>query len=266
MPPTAAQALVLGILQGLTEFLPVSSSAHLILLPRFLQFADPGLAFDVALHLGTLGGVVAYFWKDLWRLVAGALSPANPTYKEDRRLIGFLLVATLPGAIAGFLLEHKAETAFRSPQLIAVALMVMGLALALADWFRSGERSVKDIGWGAATAIGLAQGLALIPGVSRSGSTITAGLLLGLRRTEAARFSFLLSVPIIAGAGLMKVKQILMSPDKIPLIVGFWGAALSGLIAISILMKYVQTRRYTPFVIYRWALGLFILFNLSKFQ
>jgi len=262
-PPT--HALALGIIQGLTEFLPVSSSAHLILIPAYLGWNDPGLAFDVALHLGTLAGVLLYFWKDLWQLARGVLQFGNPDLHTERTTLEYLALATIPGAIAGFLLEHKAETLFRSPLLIAIDLIVLGLLLGLADWFCSGKRTIKDLTVASAVGIGLAQSFALLPGVSRSGITITVALALGLERREAARFSFLMSIPIIAGAGLLKFKQILHSPDHLALAVGFSASAVFGLLAISLLMRYIQNNRYTPFVIYRWALGAFVLLNLSRF-
>lgn len=262
----AIKALILGILQGLTEFLPISSSAHLVLFPRYFGWEDPGLAFDVALHLGTLAAVIMYFWSDLWRLAKSLIQVGDPSYKEDRRLVGLLGLATIPGAVAGLLLEHKIETVFRSPALIAGALITLGLFLALADRFCAGNRKVSDLSWLAALGIGFAQSLALIPGVSRAGVTITTALALGFARTEAARFSFLMSIPIIAGAGVLKIKEIWLSPDRMALGLGFAGATFAGLAAISILMRYVQRRHYTPFAIYRWALGTFVLLNLSKFQ
>jgi undecaprenyl-diphosphatase len=249
--PAHWQSLVLGIVQGLTEFLPVSSSAHLILIPRYFGWEDPGLSYDVALHLGTLAGVLIYFWRDLWNMVA---------LPSERKTLGFLIIATVPGAIAGLLLEHKAETVFRSPALIAYALIILGAFLAWADWRLKGNKTIADLTVATAGLIGLAQGFALIPGVSRSGITITTALALGLQRREAARFSFLMSVPIIAGAGILKFKAILLSPDKAALGIGFLSAAVAGFFAIWALMTYVQTRRYTPFVIYRWILGIFVLF------
>jgi undecaprenyl-diphosphatase len=251
VPPIFLQSVVLGIVQGLTEFLPISSSAHLILIPYFFHWEDPGLAFDVALHLGTLVGVVGYFWQDLWDLI---LAPAQ------RRTLGFLIVATVPGAVAGLLFEHKVETVFRSPHLIAWTLILLGVVLALADWYCKGEKKIPNLTWKTALAIGISQGLALVPGVSRSGITITTALAMGFERREAARFSFLLSVPIIAGAGLLKFKAILLSPNKMALGAGFLCSAIAGYFAIWALMKYVQTRSYLPFVVYRWVLGLSILF------
>jgi len=255
-----SHSLILGIVQGLAEFLPVSSSAHLILLPRFMKWEDPGLAYDVSLHLGTLAALVVYYRKELYAMVFHLDEPAQ------RKTLTYLIVATVPGAMAGVLLEHKAETIFRSPVLIGGALIIMGALLALADWMSKNDVLIADMPWRAALAIGIAQSFALIPGVSRSGITITVALFLGLERREAARFSFLMSIPIIAGAGLLKSKAILHSPDKLALGVGFAGAAVAGLFAIWFLFKIIQTRRYMPFVVYRWVLGLFVLLNLAKFQ
>jgi len=260
------QMAVLGVIQGLSEFLPVSSSAHLILLPRYFHWADPGLAFDVALHLGTLLAVLTYFWKDLMAYLKAILEPKNPALAGDRRVMGYLALATIPGALAGLALEHKAEAAFRSPALIACALIGLGLLLALADRLTRGDKGLADLTWRTALLLGVAQSLALIPGVSRSGITITTALFLGMERGSAARFSFLMSLPIIAGAGVLKFKEILISPDKFGLAVGVASAAVAGFLAIWLLMRYVQNHRYTPFVIYRWALGAFVLLNLSHFQ
>ena len=259
-------ALILGIVQGLAEFLPISSSGHLILVPSFFHWEDPGLAFDVALHLGTLLGVVIYFWKDLTRFAQSLLQYQNNEYATERKLLGLLAIATVPGALIGLALEHKAETVLRSPFLIAWAMIGLGTLLGAADYFLSGQKKIIDLTWKTALLIGIAQGLALIPGVSRSGITITVALALGLQREEAARFSFLMSIPIIAGAGLLKAKQIFLSPDKMALGIGFAASAVCGLIAVSFLMKYVRTKKYTPFVLYRWALGAFVLLNLARFS
>lgn len=251
------QSLFLGSVQGLTEFLPISSSAHLILVPAIMGWPDQGLAFDVALHLGTLVGLMSYFWRDFWVMLIKT---------EQRKTLYYLMAATLPGALAGLLLEHKVETLFRSPSLIALTLIVMGTALALADRFSRGNKKVGNLSFGQALLIGVSQALALVPGVSRSGITITTGLALGLERPEAAKFSFLLSAPIIAGAGLLKAKAIFLSPDKTAIAAGFAAAALAGFFAIWALLRYVQTRRYTPFVVYRWILGVLILLNLRHFS
>ena len=257
---------MLGVIQGLTEFLPVSSSAHLILLPRYFGWVDPGLAFDVALHLGTLLGVLIYFREELGVLLKSILFYKEAARASDRVLVGNIILATIPGALAGLLLEHRAESTFRSPLLIAYTLIVMGALLWLADHFGKGTKGIKDITFRTALVLGVAQSLALIPGVSRSGITITLGLAFGLERKAAARFSFLMSIPIIAGAGLLKAKAIWLTPDKMALAAGFAASALAGFFAIWILMRCVERYRYTPFAVYRWALGLFVLLNLSHFE
>src|SRR5271168_1280625 len=193
------QAIVLGIVQGLTEFLPVSSSAHLILVPWLLRWQDPGLAFDVALHLGTLLALLAYYWRE-WLDMGMSLADGRPL---PRRLLFLLIVASVPGAIIGVLLEKQAETIFRDHYaVIGATLAIMGLVLWAADRIGSKVRKIEDISLLDAVLIGLSQALAIIPGVSRSGATITTARLLGIDRADAANFSFLMATPIIAGAGL----------------------------------------------------------------
>ena len=195
------QAIVLGIVQGLTEFLPVSSSAHLILVPWLLKWQeDPGLAFDVVLHLGTLLALLVFYWREWLEMV---MSLVNGD-RVQRRLLLLLIVASVPGAIIGLLLEKQAETIFRSPVLIAVTLATMGVLLWAADGIGSKKRKIGDITFLDALFIGLSQALAIIPGVSRSGATITTARFLGIERADAANFSFLMATPIIAGAGLTK--------------------------------------------------------------
>jgi len=188
---TLWQAIVLGLVQGMGEFLPISSSAHLVLIPWICNWPDPGLTFDIALHVGTLVSVVAYFWRDWLQLVRGGLKGFKT---PEGKLFWFIVAASIPGAGIGFLLEHKAETVFRSPALIAVMLIVMGILLLLAD--RKGAKVTGLIGIRFATSfcIGISQALAIIPGVSRSGVTMTTGLFAGLTREATARFSFLLRV------------------------------------------------------------------------
>lgn len=255
---TVWQAVVLGLVQGLGEFLPISSSAHLVLVPWLFRWADPGLAFDVALHLGTLVAVVAFFWRDWLKLFLGACKGFRT---KEGRLFWYLVLASLPGAAAGYLLEDYAETVFRTPALIAVMLILMGMVLYLAD--RKGK---KMTGIGRVTLwqsllIGISQALAIIPGVSRSGITMTTGLLTGLTREGAARFSFLLSAPIIFGAGVVKVPELLTQPGMIdaPFLVGVLVSALSGVASIGFLLRYVQTKDYLPFVWYRFLLGGVVL-------
>jgi len=248
-------AMILGIIQGLTEFLPVSSSAHLTLTPWLLGWTDPGLAFDVALHLGTLVALLIYYRRDWITIINGALAGD----RRGRRLFLLLVAASVPGAIIGFIFEKQAETVFRSPILIAVALAVMGLVLWFSDLASSQERDFDDLTVRDALLMGVAQALALIPGVSRSGSTITVARLLRINRQDAANFSFLMSAPIIAGAGLLKAHELFRSGFSPDVAVGFVAAAVFSLLAIAVLISYVRTRTYAVFAWYRLALALFII-------
>jgi len=255
---TVLQALVLGIVQGLAEFLPVSSSAHLTLLPWALGWEDPGLAFDVALHLGTLVALLAYFraeWVELARAAASVVRSGGRASTSAERRVVFLVVATIPGAIAGLLLEKKAEHAFRAPLLIAAALAVMGVLLWAVDRAAATDRPLATMRTRDAVVIGFAQILALIPGVSRSGSTITAGRALRFDREGAAVFSFLLSMPLIAGAGLRKLPQMLHDGLTPALVVGIVAAALSSWFSIAVVLRYVRTHSYGAFAVYRVVLA-----------
>jgi undecaprenyl-diphosphatase len=260
---TLFQAIILGLVQGLGEFLPISSSAHLILVPWLFKWTDPGLTFDVALHAGTLIAVVLYFWKDWIRLIAKGFTDVR---SQDGKLFWYLAVASIPGALIGFLLEKKAETVFRSPLLIAVMLMGMGLVLWWSD--RRGEKKVElnGITFKTSFLIGISQALAIIPGVSRSGITMAAGLELGLTRKGAARFSFLLSTPIILGAALVKMPQIMAHPEMVTMnfISGMMVSFISGILSIGFLLKYVQTRDFMPFVWYRLILGAGVIVYFFK--
>jgi undecaprenyl-diphosphatase len=256
------QAIVLGIVQGLTEFLPVSSSAHLALIPWAFGWQDPGLAFDVSLHFGTLLAVL-WFFSDEWsRLIRSALSIVTTRRLDtpEKRRVIFLIIATIPGGIAGLLLERYAESYFRSPTLIAVVLIVLGLILWLADKVAPQQRSMDDMTWGQALALGVAQCFALVPGVSRSGSTITAGRALGFNRESAAVFSFLMSMPITAGAALKEVPKALHQHGlSAELLVGVLASALSGWLAITVLLRYVSRHSYGIFAVYRVLLGIGVL-------
>jgi len=259
---TVFQALILGLLQGLSEFLPISSSAHLTLAPWLFHWNDPGLAFDVALHFGTLIAVLWYFRAEWARLIAAALSIVKQRRietDEERRVV-FLILATIPGAIAGLALEKYAETAFRDPRLIAVTLIVMGIVLWAADKFAKRDRTIADMTYGDALAIGLAQMFAIIPGVSRSGSTISMGRALRLNRESAAVFSFLMSMPIIAAASILKIPHVMKTEGFSPqLIVGVLASAISGWVAIAVLLRFVAQRSYGLFAAYRVILGLIVL-------
>lgn len=255
------QALVLGLVQGLGEFLPISSSAHLVLVPWFFQWPDPGLTFDVALHLGTLVAVVAYFWRDLLEIIFDAVTRPR---SQSGRLFWYLVVASLPGALFGVLFEKQAETVFRSPALIALTLTLMGLGLWGADRVGRKRRDMDDLSWGDSIIVGLSQALAIIPGVSRSGITMTAGLLTGMERDTAARFSFLMSVPIIAGAALLKLKDLPAAAVNTPFIVGVLTAAVVGYLAIRFLLHYVRHGSYFLFTAYRFLLAVLILLVLWR--
>src|SRR6476661_7111006 len=240
---TPLQALVLGIIQGLSEFLPISSSAHLTLAPWFFGWEDPGLAFDVALHFGTLIAVLWYFrmeWLALIKAAFGIVTTGRIETPEQRRVI-YLILATIPGAIGGFLLQSRAESAFRSPQVIAIALIIMGLLLWLVDKLTDQRRVLGEMRWIDALLIGLSQVIALIPGVSRSGATITTARGLRFDRESAAEFSFLMSMPIIAAAVIMGGPKALAAEGlSNELMSGVVASAVSGWLAISILMRFVS--------------------------
>jgi len=259
---TALHALVLGLLQGLGEFLPISSSGHLIVVPWLLGWRDSGLAFDVALHLGTLGAVAFAFWRDWRRLLAAflrGLVSGRPFAGEDARLVWYLALATIPGAVAGKLLEEWAETAFRSPGLVALMMALMGLVLWAADRRAGPPGEDRGMPLAHALLIGMAQALAIVPGTSRSGATISMALFLGHRRESAARFSFLLALPITFGAAALKVPQLVSSTaDPSAVLVGMVVAAVSGFLAIRLLLAHVRTKDYTPFVHYRLAFAALV--------
>jgi len=248
------QALVLGAVQGLSEFLPVSSSAHLILIPWLLNWPDPGLAFDVALHLGTLLALLIYYWQT-WVKLVGSLVNNDVA---SRRLLFLLIVASVPGAIIGLLLEKQAETIFRTPLLIASTMAVLGLVLWLVDKLSRSQRKVSDFTAADALLIGLSQALAIVPGVSRSGATITMARALGIEREDAANFSFLMATPIIAGAGLLEARKLVAAGLHAPLLWGFLASAVFGVAAIAGLIRFVRTRTYQPFAWYRIAVAVVV--------
>ena len=252
------QSVVLGLVQGLGEFLPISSSAHLVLVPWIFKWQDPGLTFDIALHAGTLIAVILYFWRDWLNLISKGLT--KPKEREGK-LFWYLVLATIPGAAFGYLLEHKAETVFRNPVLIAFMLILLGVILYLVDRTSKKQIDVEHISLKTSFLIGLSQALAIIPGVSRSGITMTTALALGMTREGAARFSFLLSAPIIFGAVAIKIPKIIANPSVIdaPFIVGMVVACISGLASIGFLLRYVQTKTFLPFAWYRFILGALVI-------
>lgn len=250
------EAVVMGLVQGLGEFLPISSSAHLVLTPWIFGWKDPGLAFDVALHIGTLIAVLAYFWKD-WILLAHHGLLGRRTH--EGRMFWYLVVATIPGAAFGYFLEDYVATVFRNPVLIGILLIIMGILLYLADRFSHAQKSLYHIGWKESFLIGVSQAFAVIPGVSRSGVTMTAGRLLGLDRETSARFSFLLSTPIIFGAGLVQFKDLTPADFTLPFLTGILVSGAVGFMAIKFLLRFLVTNNFLIFVIYRFILGTAVI-------
>jgi undecaprenyl-diphosphatase len=270
-------AAILGIVQGLTEFLPVSSSAHLILVPWFFGWKYEGLTFDVALHVGTAVAVLTYFLRDWLRLARELLlgiKEGNWLGNADRRLAWFLIVGTLPAMIAGLAFEHAIENTLRSPLIIVFTLAGLGGLLLFAERKGRHSRALEDFAWKDALFIGFSQAIALIPGVSRSGVTMTTAMLRGSTRISAARFSFMLSTPVILGAGILKSLELFRAighpiPGAEPinwsvLGIGFVCAAVSGFLCIRFFLKYLQTKSFMPFVIYRFLLAGLILIIFLK--
>ncbi len=260
---TIFQAFILGLTQGLGEFLPISSSSHLILIPWLFNWPDPGLTFDVALHIGTLFAVIAFFWKDWFILIRNGLSSGFKT--SEGRMFWFLVAASAPGAITGMMLEQAAEKSLRNPLLIGLMLFIMGIILYLADHYGAKRQQSETISFGQSFIIGLSQALAIIPGVSRSGITIACGLFLGLTREDAARFSFLLSTPIITGAGLIQLRHLTAAVLTVPFIVGIATSALVGFLVIGFLLRWLRRKSFLPFVWYRIFLAAAVItFSLLK--
>jgi undecaprenyl-diphosphatase len=276
------EAIILGIVQGLTEFIPISSSAHLIIIPWLFDWNDPALTslpFDVALHLGTLVAVLAFFADDWLRLIRAGITSLverriNPD--PDRRLAWLLVIGSIPGGIAGVLMEsriegwfHQANHPIKPAAMVAMAVIIalLGLALLMAEQLARHERRMDSLSLRDGIVVGLAQALAIFPGVSRSGSTITAGLAIGIEREDAARFSFLLSAPIIAGAGLKSLLDIydayqantLAHNELVLFPIGVIAAAISGYLTIKYLLRFLQRNPTNVFVYYRWALAIFIV-------
>jgi undecaprenyl-diphosphatase len=278
---TILQAILLGLIQGATEFIPVSSSAHLIIVPWLFGWKDPALTsltFDVALHIGTLVAVLAFFASDWIRLIKAwfmSVKERKVGTDPDRRLAWFVVIGTIPGAIAGILFESKIDALFHQPGVpiqasamlvMAVIIAVMGAALLIADRMARHLADLKGLSLKNVLIIGFSQAFAIFPGVSRSGSTITAGLALGLKREAAAKFSFLLSAPIIAGAGLKSLYEIysglktgaIAQTDLLLFPIGFIAAAVSGYLCIRFLLNYLQKHSMNVFVYYRWALAALV--------
>ncbi len=263
------ESILLGLIQGLTEFLPVSSSAHLTLVPQLLHWENPllhSLAFDVALHFGTLIAVVVYFRKDLALMIERALRGLlnkRPLADEYARLGWWIVLGTIPAVVAALLFKDSIETIFRQPPRVAVMLIGFGLIMGLAEWLARQKQALLQMSWLQALVIGVAQALALMPGVSRSGATISAGLVMGFKRGEAARFAFLLSIPAILGATVFALKDMLtMARDSswLSMLLGTAAAAVAGYACIAFLLAFLQKRSLWIFVFYRIIFGALVLF------
>lgn len=259
------QAIVLAIIQGLTEFLPVSSAAHLILAPVLLGWEDQGLAFDVATHIGSLGAVMLYFRQDLARMTTSVIRTRGRPAEPETRLFWWVVIGTIPAGLAGLLLAGTVATTLRAPLVIACTTIIFALALAWADRKGGGLRSEWQITWRDALMIGCAQAIALIPGTSRSGITMIAGLMVGLSREGAARFSFWLSMPIIALAGAYSTLKLVASDTTVDwavLAVGVVASFGAAYLCVAAFLALIARIGFMPFVIYRLVLGvvLFALF------
>ena len=256
------EAIVLAVVQGLSEFLPISSSGHLVLVPHFLGWPDQGLAFDVAVHVGTLLALLLYFRREITAMLRAWLGSLVGRHDRDSRLAWQILVGTLPVGIAGLLFGDYVEQNLREPLFVAATLAVFGLLMYAADRLGRGNGNEYSLSWPQAIVIGLAQALALMPGTSRSGITMTAGRALGLSRSGAARFSFLLAVPGIAAAGVFEGAKLLGSGhpvDWTPILVGMLLAALSGIACIHFLIRFIERIGLLPFTIYRLLLAALIV-------
>jgi undecaprenyl-diphosphatase len=259
------KAVVLGTLQGLTEFLPISSSAHLRIFPELVGWGDPGAAFTAVIQIGTELAVLIYFRKDIWRIAsAWVRSLYRPEYRGhlDSRMGWFIIVGSLPIVVLGILLKDIIEDDFRNLWIIGVTLIVLGIVLGIADRIGAENKTIKQLSLRDAVLMGLAQACALVPGVSRSGATISMGRFLGYERESATRYAFLLAIPAVVGAGLFELKEIPNGENTYgwgPTIVATVVSFVVGYAAIAWLLRYVSTRSYLPFVIYRIGLGTLVL-------
>ena len=258
------EAIILGVIQGITEFLPISSTGHLILVPWFLGWEAQGLAFDVALHIGTLGALLWYFRTEWIQFAsAGVRLLQGERNNRDAHMVMLITAATIPGGAAGLLAEDIVETYLRSPLVVATALIALACVLVAAEWTGRRDKDLARVSWSDALVVGCAQALAIIPGVSRSGVTITAALFRGMKRDAAARFSFFLSAPIIAGAAASQAFELIatgMTATQLGmLLVGIVTSGIVGYLAIAFLLSYLATHTTYAFIYYRIALGLVVL-------
>lgn len=259
------QAMILGLVQGATEFVPVSSSGHLVLVPWLLRWPEPGLAFDTIVHWGTLVAIAAVFWRDFWWLAVAWLRSLRSRSLEEAeaRIAWWIILGTVPGVILGLTLNDPVERLFSAPQVVAILLLITAAILTLSERLGRRNRDLDEMTWVDALLIGVGQAVAIMPGISRSGATIASGLLRGLKRETAARFSFLLSTPIILGAGLPQLLKLTQAGDlatQLPaLILGFVAAAVSGYLCIRFLLSYLQRHRLYVFAAYCAVAGIVCL-------
>jgi len=259
---TIEQIIVIAVVQGITEFLPISSSGHLILVPYILHWSDQGQFVDVMVHVGTLFAILIYFWRDVWRITLGGLELFKGKVTDEGKLAIYIVLATIPAVAFGLFLKKFGFSALdRSVAVVAWNTILYGLLMLVADMFGPQVRTIKKMTLGSAMIIGVAQALALIPGTSRSGVTMTAARFLGFTRPDAARFSFLLGIPAIAGAGVLTVGEALAAGDTITMDAVYCAVLtfFAGLAAIAFLMALVKRISFLPFVLYRMVLGGFLL-------
>lgn len=264
------QSIILGIIQGITEFLPISSTAHLVLVPWLLSWQDKGLPFNVALHIGSLFAIFAYFYQDWKRIIPEFLkSVSRGSFKSNRDgILGlYIVIGTIPGVISGFVFESYAAGILRNPLSIAAALALFAVFLFIADRRTKSSKEIKDMDLTDCLYFGIAQAFAVIPGVSRSGVAVTGGLLRNFKRDEAARFSFLLAAPLITGAGVLESRHIpLETLTTAPFLLGILSSAVTAFFVIKFLLRFLQKQSYTAFVVYRIALaGLIVILSLRHF-
>jgi undecaprenyl-diphosphatase len=251
------EAFIYGVLQGLGEFLPISSTAHITLAPWFFGWRDPGLAFDIALHMGTLAAVIFFFWRDWIKLIKAGLTDAK---SSDGKLFWYLVLACVPGGILGLLFEEHIETTFRSPLIIGIMFIVMGVVIYAADKYSKSEIDLKNIGLKRSFLIGVSQAIAMIPGVSRSGITMAAGRAMKVTREDAARFTFLLSTPFIFLSGVYKAKDLISVPvEPLPFAVAVLTSAVVGVLSIKFLLDYLKKKGFGIFAVYRLILGVIVI-------
>ncbi len=254
---TILQAIIYGIVQGLGEFLPISSTAHLKLLPWFLNWENMGQTFDVALHAGTLFAVVIFFWKDWIRLIKAGFTNIKST---DGKLFWFLMIACIPGGLAGLLFESQFETIFSNEMVIGIMLIVMGGVLYIADKIGKSDIDLENITFKKSILIGISQAVALIPGVSRSGITMATGRFLGVTRESAARFTFLMSTPLIFATAVYKLKDVAsVNISVAPFITAIVVSAIVGALSIKFLLDYLKRKGFGIFVVYRLILGVVVI-------